>query len=198
MASEKIGIYAGTFDPITNGHSDIIGRAARLLDKLVVGVAINPGKGPIFTIDERVELVREEINHLKNGLADRIEVRPFTGLLIDFAHEVDATVLVRGLRAVSDFDYEFQMASMNAKMAPDIETVCLMASDKYHFIASSLVKEIAKLGGDVTQFVSPRDFRTSGRTPARLKLSEIKRILLTRHGGLPILRFAAFTAIKRP
>ena len=89
-------------------------------------------------------------------MADRIEVRPFTGLLIDFAHEVDATVLVRGLRAVSDFDYEFQMASMNAKMASDVETVCLMASDKYHFIASSLVKEIAKLGGDVTQFVSPR------------------------------------------
>ena len=156
MASEKIGIYPGTFDPITNGHADIIGRAARLLDKLVVGVAINPGKGPIFTIDERVELVREEIKHLENGVGDRIEVRPFTGLLIDFARDVDATVIIRGLRAVSDFDYEFQMASMNAKMAEDIETVCLMASDKYHFIASSLVKEIARLDGDITQFVSPR------------------------------------------
>ncbi|MGB0631310.1 MAG: pantetheine-phosphate adenylyltransferase [Alphaproteobacteria bacterium] len=156
MASEKIGIYPGTFDPITNGHADIIGRAARLLDKLVVGVAINPGKGPIFTIDERAELVRQEINHLENGLGDRIEVRPFTGLLINFARDVDAKVIIRGLRAVSDFDYEFQMASMNAKMAPDIETVCLMASDKYHFIASSLVKEIAKLDGDITQFVSPR------------------------------------------
>ena len=156
MNSQKIGIYPGTFDPITNGHTDVIGRAARLLDRLVVGVAINPGKGPIFTIEERVELVRAEINHLENGLSQRIDVRPFSGLLIDFAHDVDATILVRGLRAVSDFDYEFQMASMNAKMAPDVETVCLMASDKYHFIASSLVKEIAKLGGDVTQFVSSR------------------------------------------
>lgn len=156
MASEKIGIYPGTFDPITNGHADIIGRAARLLDKLVVGVAINPGKGPIFTIDERVELVREEISHLGNGAESKIEVMPFHGLLIDFAHQVDASVIIRGLRAVSDFDYEFQMASMNAKMAEDIETVCLMASDKYHFIASSLVKEIAKLNGDVSQFVSPR------------------------------------------
>ncbi|MEK9647120.1 MAG: pantetheine-phosphate adenylyltransferase [Alphaproteobacteria bacterium] len=156
MAEQKIGIYPGTFDPITNGHTDIIGRAARLLDKLVVGVAINPGKGPIFTIDERVELVREEIRHLDNGLSDRVEVRQFSGLLIDFAHQVDATVIIRGLRAVSDFDYEFQMSSMNAKMAPDVETVCLMASDKYQFIASSLVKEIAKLNGDVSQFVSPR------------------------------------------
>jgi pantetheine-phosphate adenylyltransferase len=156
MALEKIGIYPGTFDPITNGHTDIIGRAARLLDKLIVGVAVNPGKEPIFNIDERVELAREEIKHLENGLSDRIEVIPFQSLLIHFAHEVGATAIIRGLRAVSDFDYEFQMASMNAKMAPDIETVCLMASDKYQFIASSLVKEIAKLEGDVSQFVSPR------------------------------------------
>jgi pantetheine-phosphate adenylyltransferase len=156
MLLEKIGIYPGTFDPITNGHIDIIGRAARVLDKLVVGVAINPGKGPIFDIDERVKLVREEISHLDNTNGGMIEVIPFQSLLIHFAQQVDATVIVRGLRAVSDFDYEFQMASMNAKMAPDIETLCLMASDKYHFIASSLVKEIAKLGGDVSQFVSPR------------------------------------------
>ena len=156
MALEKIGIYPGTFDPITNGHTDIIGRAARLLDKLIVGVAINPGKEPIFNIDERVELAREEIKHLENGLSYRIEVIPFQSLLIHFAHELGATAIIRGLRAVSDFDYEFQMASMNAKMAPDIETVCLMASDKYQFIASSLVKEIAKLEGDVSQFVSPR------------------------------------------
>ena len=156
MAAPKVGIYPGTFDPITNGHIDIIGRASRLLDNLVVGVAINPGKGPIFTIEERVDLVREEVSFIDGGNIDRIDVIPFSGLLIDFAHQVKATAIIRGLRAVSDFDYEFQMSSMNAKMAPDVETVCLMASDKYQFIASSLVKEIAKLGGDVSHFVSSR------------------------------------------
>ena len=128
MTSQKIGIYPGTFDPITNGHADIIGRAARMLDKLVVGVAINPGKGPIFTIDERVALVCEEIKHLENGVSDRIEVRPFSGLLIDFAHDVNATILVRGLRAVSDFDYEFQLANMNRRLNPDLESVFLTPS----------------------------------------------------------------------
>ena len=156
MASEKVGIYPGTFDPITNGHTDIIARAVRLLDRLVIGVAVNPGKTPIFTIDERVELVREEIALLKIGSDSQIEVIQFSGLLIDFANQVEASAIIRGLRAVSDFDYEFQMSSMNAKMAPDIETVCLMASDKHQFIASSLVKEIATLGGDVSQFVSSR------------------------------------------
>ena len=156
MASEKVGIYPGTFDPITNGHTDIIARAVRLLDRLVIGVAVNPGKIPIFTIEERVELVREEIALLKIGSYSQIEVTQFSGLLIDFANQVGASAIIRGLRAVSDFDYEFQMSSMNAKMAPDIETVCLMASDKHQFIASSLVKEIATLGGDVSQFVSSR------------------------------------------
>ena len=119
-------------------------------------MAVNPGKTPIFTIDERVELVREEIALLKIGSESQIEVTQFSGLLIDFANQVGASAIIRGLRAVSDFDYEFQMSSMNAKMAPDIETVCLMASDKHQFIASSLVKEIATLGGDVSQFVSSR------------------------------------------
>ncbi len=153
---ERIGVYPGTFDPITNGHIDIIARSAKLLDRLVVAVAVNAGKGPLFDIDERVRLVEEEISALGNGLANRVTVRPFDNLLVRFAAECGATVLIRGLRAVSDFDYEFQMASMNAKLAPDIETVCLMASDRYQFIAARLVKEIATMGGDVSTFVSPR------------------------------------------
>ncbi len=152
----RVGIYPGTFDPITYGHTDIISRGAALLDKLIVAVAVNTEKGPIFSFEERIELVRDEIGHLDEDIAARIEVVRVEGLLVAFAHSVGARFIVRGLRAVSDFDYEFQMASMNAKMAPEIETICLMASDKYHFIASSLVKEIAKLNGDVSAFVSPR------------------------------------------
>jgi len=155
MAKPRIGLYPGTFDPVTNGHMDIIHRAGRLLDKLVVGVAINAGKGPLFSLDERLEMVREEIAALPD-VDGRIEVIGFESLLVHFARENGATVIIRGLRAVSDFDYEFQMASMNAQLAPDIETVCLMASDKHQFIASRLVKEIAVLNGDVSQFVSER------------------------------------------
>jgi len=149
----RIGLYPGTFDPITNGHMDVIARAARLLDKLVVGVAINTGKGPLFTIEERVELVKAEIETIatRNGMV--IEVVPFDTLLVDFARKLGASMIVRGLRAVSDFDYEFQMAGMNYRMAPDIETVFLMASETHQFIASRLVKEVAKLGGDITSFV---------------------------------------------
>jgi len=156
MAEARIGIYPGTFDPITNGHLDIIVRAAKLVDRLVVAVAVNAGKGPLFDIDERVRLVQEEIRAQPNGLSNRVEVRKFDNLTVQFAAEMGATAIIRGLRAVSDFDYEFQMSSMNAKLAPDVETLCLMASDKYQFIAARLVKEIATMGGDVSGFVSPR------------------------------------------
>jgi pantetheine-phosphate adenylyltransferase len=151
----RIGLYPGTFDPVTNGHLDVIGRAARLLDKLVVGVAINTGKGPLFTLEERVDLVKAEIESIasRNGMI--IEVLPFDRLLVDFARTVGASMIVRGLRAVSDYDYEVQMAGMNYRMAPDIETVFLMASETNQFIASRLVKEIAKLGGDISSFVPP-------------------------------------------
>jgi pantetheine-phosphate adenylyltransferase len=152
----KVGVYPGTFDPVTNGHIDIILRAARLLDRLVVGVAVNAGKGPLFEVSERVAQVRAEVDALGDSLSRRIDVKSFDNLLMDFAVENGACMIVRGLRAVSDFDYEFQMASMNAKLNGDVETVCLMASDKYQFIASRLVKEIALLGGDITPFVSPR------------------------------------------
>jgi pantetheine-phosphate adenylyltransferase len=155
MPENRIGVYPGTFDPVTNGHMDIIHRAARILDKVVVAVAVNAGKGPMFDLEERLAMVRDEAAAL-GDIGRRIEVRGFEGLLVQVAAEHGARIVIRGLRAVSDFDYEFQMASMNAKLAPDIETVCLMASDKHQFIASRLVKEIAILGGDVAPFVSPR------------------------------------------
>ena len=152
----RIGVYPGTFDPITNGHYDIIRRALHVVDHLIIGVARNDPKGPLFSTDERVEIVRDEMNHLENGDSDRIEVRPFDTLLMHFAESVGASVIVRGLRAVSDFEYEFQMAGMNARLNPNIETVFLMASDRYQFISSRFVKEIGALGGDITHFVSPR------------------------------------------
>ena len=156
MTQPRIGIYPGTFDPITNGHADIIRRAIRIVDRLVIGVARNDGKGPLFPTDDRVEIVRDEVAHLENGDAERIEVRAFDSLLMNFAQSVGATVVIRGLRAVSDFEYEFQMAGMNARLNPEIETVFLMASDRYQFISSRFVKEIGALGGEVSHFVSPR------------------------------------------
>ena len=156
MTQPRIGIYPGTFDPITNGHADIIRRAVKIVDRLVIGVARNDGKGPLFATDERVEIVRDEVSHLENGDAERIEVRAFDTLLVNFAQSAGATMVIRGLRAVSDFEYEFQMAGMNARLNPEIETVFLMASDRFQFISSRFVKEIGALGGDVSHFVSPR------------------------------------------
>ncbi|MGO1074269.1 pantetheine-phosphate adenylyltransferase [Inquilinus sp. CA228] len=154
MSKGRTGVYPGTFDPITKGHMDIIQRATRIVDHLVVAVARNDGKGPLFSTDERVELVRADVAPLvAQGIS--IEVRSFDVLLMHFAASVGATTVVRGLRAVSDFEYEFQMAGMNAKINPVIETVFLMASDRYQFISSRFVKEIGRLGGDIAPFVSP-------------------------------------------
>ncbi len=163
---KRIGLYPGTFDPVTNGHMDVIGRAARLVDRLVVGVAINAGKGPLFPLEERVELVRAETEKVARRSSCEVLVQPFTGLLIGFAREVGARMIVRGLRAVSDFDYEFQMAGMNHRLDPEIETVFLMASETNQFISSRFVKEIAMLGGDITSFVPAL---TLERTLARVR-----------------------------
>ena len=158
MASERIGVYPGTFDPTTSGHLEVMRRSLRLVDKLVIGCAINIGKGPLFSLEERMEIVGEDIADFPAEDRQRIQVVPFEGLLIHFVREVGASVIIRGLRAVSDFEYEIQMANMNARMEPEIETIFLMASDRHQFIASSLVKDIARLGGDTSQFVSKRVF----------------------------------------
>ncbi|HVJ35915.1 MAG TPA: pantetheine-phosphate adenylyltransferase [Terriglobia bacterium] len=155
--SPRIGVYPGTFDPITNGHMDIIRRAMTLVDQLVIAVSVNAGKGPLFNVDERLEMVREEIADPRNGLpADRVKAVSFDNLLMHFAEQQGARIIVRGLRAVSDFEYEFQMAGMNARLNPRIETVFLMAAEGSQFISSRFVKEIGKLGGSIDQFVSPR------------------------------------------
>ncbi len=155
MAASRIGVYPGTFDPVTRGHLDIITRATRVVDRLIIAVAVNIGKDPLFTLAERTAMVEAEIASLKNGDGSRIKVVSFDNLLMDFVQEVGASVIVRGLRAVSDFEYEFQMAGMNARLNPNVETIFLMAADKYQFISSRFVKEIGRLGGDVGHFVSP-------------------------------------------
>jgi pantetheine-phosphate adenylyltransferase len=164
----RVGLYPGTFDPMTNGHLDIIGRAVKLVDKLVIGVAVNEGKGPLFSLEERLAIITQETAHLTK--IAQIEVRPFEGLLMHFAREVGAGIIVRGLRAVSDFEYEFQMTAMNQQLDRDIETVFLMADPRHQAVASRLVKEIAKLGGDITKFVTPgvaeRLLAKVGRAPA--------------------------------
>jgi pantetheine-phosphate adenylyltransferase len=163
---ERVGLYPGTFDPVTNGHLDVIGRAARILDRLVVGVAINIGKSPLFPLEERVELVRAETDVIAARTGTVIEVRPFEGLLVGFAQELGASMIIRGLRAVTDFDYEFQMAGMNRRLDHEIEAVFLMASETNQFISSRFVKEIARLGGDVSSFVPKL---TLERTLARVR-----------------------------
>lgn len=146
-----IAIYPGTFDPITNGHSDLIHRAAQIFERVIVAIAANPKKVPLFTLEERVELAEGALAELGN-----VEVRGFDSLLADFAHEHGAKVILRGLRAVSDFEYEFQLAGMNRRLAPDVETMFLTPAETYTFLSSSLVKEVAGLGGDVSEFVDTK------------------------------------------
>ena len=152
--TKRIGIYPGTFDPITLGHLHIIKRASKLVDQLVIGVAANSSKNPLFDQKERVALIQEDIKALANKVDCEISVQPFDKLLVDFADDVGAVCIFRGLRAVSDFDYEFQMTGMNIHLAPEIETVFLMAADKWQFVSSSFIKEIHALEGDTTKFVS--------------------------------------------
>jgi len=160
MARRIVGIYAGTFDPVTNGHIDIIQRATRVLDHLIIGVAINAGKGPLFTLEERVTMLEQEIKTLAHDGECTMEVKAFRGLLVNFAAQSSASIVVRGLRAASDFEYEFQLTGMNGQLNPDIETVFLMASPECQFISSRLVKEIASLGGEIGPFV-PKKIRDS-------------------------------------
>ncbi|MBE7637653.1 pantetheine-phosphate adenylyltransferase [Sneathiella sp. P13V-1] len=166
MSTERVGLYPGTFDPITLGHYDIIKRAAKLVDTLVIGVAMNPGKNPLFSVEERVEMVKKMTLEFPGT---NFEVRPFNNLLMHFAEECNASIIVRGLRAVSDFEYEFQMVGMNRRLNSEIETVFLMASDQHQFIASSLVKEIAFLDGDITKFVSPETAKSIVERVAKIR-----------------------------
>lgn len=154
-AAPLVGVYPGTFDPVTLGHLDIIERALKVVDHLVIGVADNPGKGPLFSTSARVSMVKTDLANNKKIAGKSFEVVPFSKLLMNFVADHDARVIVRGLRAVSDFEYEFQMAGMNSYLNDDIETMFLMSQDKFQFISSRFVKEIARLGGDISHFVTP-------------------------------------------
>ena len=150
----RIAIYPGTFDPLTLGHLDILRRAATVCDELIVGVAENTGKNPLFRVEERIKLVQQVIeNDVKNDIRTNIKVMGFHNLLVEFAHEQGASMIIRGLRAVSDFEYEFQMASANKRLHHSIETLFLMAAEQQHFVASRLVKEVAQYGGEIRSFV---------------------------------------------
>ncbi|MEO0912355.1 MAG: pantetheine-phosphate adenylyltransferase [Pseudomonadota bacterium] len=163
----RIGLYPGTFDPVTLGHTDIVRRACMLVDRLVIGVAINRDKGPMFTLEERVAMMEAECAPIAEASGTEIVAHPFENLLIDCAVDVGASIIIRGLRAVSDFEYEFQMVGMNRAMRDEVETVFLMADAHHQAIASRLVKEIARLGGDITPFVpepvAKAVYRTFGR-----------------------------------
>ena len=154
----------GTFDPITSGHLDVIARASQLVDEVVVAVADSQKKGPLFTLEERVELVRQATAHLSN-----VRVEPFKGLLVDFAKELDATVVVKGLRAITDFEYEFQMTAMNYQLSPQLETLFIMSPPQYMYLSSSIVREISKMGGDIQQFVPPCVYEALKRKYANLQ-----------------------------
>jgi pantetheine-phosphate adenylyltransferase len=149
MSTERIAVYPGTFDPITNGHTDLVARAARVFPKVIVAIAESPHKKPLFSLDERISLSRKQLGHLGN-----VEVVGFNNLLAEFVQQIGATIIIRGLRAVSDFEYEFQLASMNRHLAPRVETLFLTPDEEFSFISSSLVKEIARLDGDVSEFVA--------------------------------------------
>lgn len=145
-----IAIYPGTFDPLTNGHADLLRRAARLFDRVVVGVTTNPAKTPFFSVDERIRLAQQSLKEL-----DNVSVKSFEGLTVDFAHAQRARVILRGLRAISDFEFEFQQAAMNRNLATDLESLFLTPAEEYTFVSSSLVREVARLGGDISALVSP-------------------------------------------
>jgi pantetheine-phosphate adenylyltransferase len=145
-----IAVYPGTFDPMTRGHEDLVRRGTKIFDKVIVGVADSKSKRPFFSLNERVDIAREVLGHYSN-----VQVQPFSGLLKDFVREQNASVILRGLRAVSDFEYEFQMAGMNRYLLPEVETLFLTPSDQYQFISGTIVREIATLGGDVSKFVFP-------------------------------------------
>jgi len=160
----KIAIYPGTFDPVTRGHMDICDRALKMFDQVVIGVSDSPAKQPFFDIGERSEML-----HTVFKASPRISIKPFSGLLIDFARDCNAEVIIRGLRAISDFEYEVQLAGMNRSLAPEIETVFLTAAQHYAFVSSSLVREIARLRGDVSEFLHPQ---VLGRLTAKLESNE--------------------------